>query len=83
MELLTTDRLGDIWEKIRSDAEGRRALKRLEEAGFRISHLTPSDATFKRPCWADYVAALPLLPNRPSQFIVVARDPLGEDSCPE
>jgi hypothetical protein len=65
-ESLTTERLCDIWEKTRSDAEGRRALERLDEAGFPISHLTPNDATFKRPCWADYVAALPLLPNRPS-----------------
>jgi hypothetical protein len=65
-EPLTTKQLCDIWEKILSDSDGRRALKRLDEAGFRISHLTPSDATFERPCWADYVAAIPLLPNRPS-----------------
>jgi len=63
---LTTERLCDIWEKVRSDGTGRRALKRLDEAGFRISHLSPSDATFERPCWADYVAAIPLLPNKPS-----------------
>jgi hypothetical protein len=65
-EPLTTERLCDIWEKIRSDAEGRRALERLGEAGFPISHLKPKDATFKDPNWADYVAALPLLPNKPS-----------------
>src|SRR5580700_4064283 len=65
-ERLTTERLCDIWEKIRSDAQGRRALRRLDEAGFRISHLTPTDATFRHPSWADYIAALPLLPNKPS-----------------
>jgi hypothetical protein len=65
-EPLTTDQLCGIWEKILSDSDGRRALKRLDEAGFRISHLSPSDATFERPCWADYIAAIPLLPNKPS-----------------
>ena len=63
---LTTEQLCDIWEKIRSDSDGRKALERLDEAGFRISHLTPTDATFGHPSWADYVAALPLLPNKPS-----------------
>ena len=64
-EPLTTKQLCDIWEKILSDSVGR-GLKRLDEAGFPISHLTPSDATFERPCWADYVAAIPLLLNKPS-----------------
>jgi hypothetical protein len=65
-EPLTTERLCDIWEKIRSDDQGRRALGRLDEAGFRISHLKPTDATFGHPSWADYIAALPLVPNKPS-----------------
>lgn len=65
-EPLTTERLCDIWEKILSDSDGRRALERLGEAGFRISDLKPKDATFKHPTWADYIAALPLLPNKPS-----------------
>jgi hypothetical protein len=63
---LTTEQLCDIWEKIRSDPDARKALERLDKAGFRISHLKPSDATFKHPSWADYIAALPLLPNKPS-----------------
>ena len=65
-EPFTTERLCGIWKKIRSDTEARRALKRLHKAGFRISRLKPSDATFKHPNWADYFAALPLLPNAPS-----------------
>lgn len=65
-EPLTTERLCDIWKKILSDTDGRRALKQLDKAGFPISHLTPSDATFKHPSWADYIASLPLLPNKPS-----------------
>jgi hypothetical protein len=28
--------------------------------------LKPRDASFKPPSWADYIAALPLLPNKPS-----------------
>jgi hypothetical protein len=65
-EPLTNERLCDIWEKILSDSDGRRALERLDKAGFPISHLTPTDATFRHPSWADYIAALPLLPNTPS-----------------
>ena len=62
----TTEQLSDIWEKIRSDPVAHTALRRLDRAGFRISHLKPCDATFKHPCWADYIAALPLVPNKPS-----------------
>ena len=62
----TTEQLYGIWEKICSYPEAQRALERLDEAGFRISHLKPGDATFKHPSWADYIAALPLVPNRPS-----------------
>lgn len=65
-EPLTTEQLHGIWEKILSDTDARSALERLDEAGFRIAHLKPSDATFKHPTWADYFAALPLLPNAPS-----------------
>jgi hypothetical protein len=65
-EPLTTERLRYIWEKIFSNTRARRALRRLDEEGFRISHLKPSDATFKNPSWADYIAALPFLPNEPT-----------------
>jgi hypothetical protein len=63
---LTTEQLCIIWEKIQSDSDAHRALERLDEAGFRISHLKPQDATFKHPSWADYIAAIPLLPNEPT-----------------
>lgn len=65
-ELLSTERLCDIWKKILSDRRAKAALERLAQAGFPIAHLQPSDATFKHPSWADYIAALPLLPNKPS-----------------
>jgi hypothetical protein len=65
-ELLTTEQLRVNWEKIRSDPDAHSALERLNEAGFRISHLKPNDATFKYPTWADYIAALPLVPNKTS-----------------
>ncbi len=61
-----TERLRDIWGKVLSDTDARTALERLDEAGFRISHLKPRDATFQYPNWADCVAALPFLPNKPS-----------------
>jgi hypothetical protein len=64
---LTTERLCEIWVKIAADPRARRALKRLDQAGFRISHMKPMDATFNdHPCWADYIAAVPLVPNKPS-----------------
>jgi hypothetical protein len=65
-ELLTTQRLCEIWEKVLSDIDARGAFERLGKAGFPISHLKPNDATFKRPSWPDYICALPLLPNKPS-----------------
>lgn len=65
-ESQTTAQLCEIWDKIRSDPDARGALERLDGAGFRISHLKPMDATFKQPSWADYIAALPLVPNKPS-----------------
>jgi hypothetical protein len=64
--LFTTEQLCDIWEKVCSDPDAQRALERLDEAGFRLSHLKPQDATFKHPNWADYIAAIPLLRNKPS-----------------
>ncbi len=67
MEALTLERLCEIWSKILKDPTARKALQRLGMQGFNISHLTPRDATFQRPNWADYIAAIPLLPNRPSR----------------
>jgi hypothetical protein len=64
-EPLTTERLCEIWEKVLSDINARGALERLGHAGFPISHLKPQDATFLHPSWADYICALPLLPNKP------------------
>lgn len=64
--MLTTERLREIWRKVLTDTDAREALKRLERAGFPISHLKPNDATFVHPNWADYISALPLLPNKPS-----------------
>lgn len=62
----TTEQLCHIWEKILADTDGRTALEQLDKAGFPISHLKPMDATFQHPSWADYVSALPLLPDEPS-----------------
>jgi hypothetical protein len=61
----TTKQLREIWERIRYDNIASSALRRLDKAGFQISHLVPRDATFKHPNWTDYIAALPLLPNKP------------------
>jgi hypothetical protein len=63
---LTTARLRAIWKKIEADPDARKALDRIDKAGFSISHLEPNDASFKQPTWADYVAAIPVVPNKPS-----------------
>ena len=65
-EPIPIEQLRDIWEKIRSDPDARKALEQLEEEGFRNSQLNPRDPTFKHPNWADHFAALPLLPNKPT-----------------
>jgi len=65
-KLPTTEQLCEIWKKVLSDPDAHRALDQLDKAGFGISHLKPRDATFKHPCWADYIAAAPLLSNKPS-----------------
>jgi hypothetical protein len=61
------ERVLNVWTTILQDSDARRALKKLSEDGFAISHLTPTDATFKHPSWADYIAAIPFLPNRLSR----------------
>jgi hypothetical protein len=61
---ITTGQLREIWKKIKSNSDAREALGRLNKAGFSISDLEPRDATFKQPSWADYVAAIPLVPNK-------------------
>jgi hypothetical protein len=65
-EPLTTQRLCEIWDKVLTDPDARRALERLEKAGFLISNLKPNDAAFVHPTWADYITAIPLLPDKPS-----------------
>jgi hypothetical protein len=65
-EPLTTQRLYEIWDKVLADPDARRALERLDKAGFLISHLKPNDAAFVHPTWADYITAIPLLPEKPS-----------------
>src|SRR5579871_3722223 len=73
---LTFGQLNDVWQKILKDPEGRWALARLKKDGFRIGHLKPQDPTFKQPCWADYIAALPFLPNRSARRQIHRRSTL-------
>jgi hypothetical protein len=67
MKALTLERLTEVWEKILKDEDARQALAVLEEHGFKISHLRPQDPSFQYPSWADYFAAIPLVPYRPSR----------------
>jgi hypothetical protein len=56
-----------VWTKISKDPAAHKAFVKLRKAGFPIADLQPQDPTFKNPSWADYIAALPFLPNRPSR----------------
>jgi hypothetical protein len=60
----TLDQLIAIWRKILADSDAKRALTKLKRDGFAIDHLMPHD--LRHPCSADYIAAIPFLPNRPS-----------------
>ncbi len=67
LKLPTLDQLKSVWNGVLKDPEALRALDRLERAGFKIKDLGPHDPTFRRPCWADYIAAIPLLESRPAR----------------
>ena len=66
-ESLTLDQLTSVWNGVLRDADAQWALNRLDQAGFKIKHLSPCDPTFRRPCWADYIAAIPYLADRPAR----------------
>jgi hypothetical protein len=61
---LTVKELVAVWRGILANPDAKRALAKLKQDGFAIDHLMPHDLRY--PCWADYLAAIPFLPNRPS-----------------
>lgn len=67
LKLPTSGQLKSVWSRIQKDATAQAALDQLERDGFKVGHLRPQDPTFHNPSWADYIAAIPLLPNRPSR----------------
>ena len=67
MKQPTVSQLCDVWNGVIQDREAREALNRLQRDGFHVAHLKPRDPTLKRPNWADYIAAIPFLSNRPSR----------------
>lgn len=78
LKLPTLDQLNSVWNGVLNDVTARGALDRLKREGFDIGRLTPHDPTFKRPSWADYVAAIPLLENRPTRTRVHRPGVLGK-----
>ena len=64
---LTLSELNSVWNGTLKDPTARSALDQLKREGFNILHLSPQDPTFHHPSWADYIAAIPLLDNRPSR----------------
>jgi hypothetical protein len=54
-----------VWQRILDNPEAKRVLAKLKRDGFAIDHLVPHDLRY--PCWADYIASIPFLPNRPSR----------------
>jgi hypothetical protein len=62
---LTLDELNAVWRRILDNPEAKKALAKLKRDGFAIDHLMPHGPRY--PCWADYIASIPFLPNRPSR----------------
>ena len=69
-KLPTLGQLIDVWNGVLRDREALQALDSLEQAGFNIKHLSPLDPTFRHPCWADYIAAIPFLKTQPARWRV-------------
>ena len=67
LKLPTLGQLKSVWSGIEKDPAALAALEQLNRHGFNVQHLSPRDPTFRSPSWADYIAAIPLLPNRPSR----------------
>jgi len=67
MENLNLKKLQDVWSKILKDRDAKRAMRRLKRDGFGISQRRLQNHTLQHPNWAFYIAAIPLLPNRPSR----------------
>jgi len=67
MKLPTLNQLKAVWSGVLKDPAAREALDQLEKDGFKIRHLSPQDPTFHSSSWADYVAAIPLVPKQPSR----------------
>ena len=67
LKLLTLSQFNFVWNGVLLDATARAALDQLKRDGFNIGQLRPRDPTFQSPSWADYIAAIPLLENRPSR----------------
>lgn len=65
MKSLTLDQLKGVWQGILDDPDAKRALAKLKRDGFGLDDLMPHDLNY--PCWADYIASIPYLPNRPSR----------------
>lgn len=66
-KLPTLGQLKSVWNGVLKDPQAQDALDRLEQAGFKIKHLSPNRLTFRHPCWADYIAAIPFLENLPAR----------------
>ncbi len=67
LRLPTLDQLNAVWNGVLKDPTARRALDQLEQDGFKTGDLRPRDPTFHNPSWIDYIAAIPLVENRPSR----------------
>jgi hypothetical protein len=78
LKLPTQDRLSSVWNGVLKDAAARAALAQLKRDGFNIEDLSPQDSTFHSPSWADYLAAIPLVENRPSRSHFHRRISLGK-----
>ena len=65
MKSLTLKQLKPVWRGILANPEAMEALAKLKKDGFPRKELKLQD--LKHPSWADYVAAIPFLPDRSSR----------------
>jgi hypothetical protein len=76
LKLPTLGQSNSVWNGVLKDETARAALDQIKQAGFDIGHLRPRDPTFQSPSFADYVAAMPLLEDRPTRRDIHRHDSL-------
>lgn len=76
LKMPTLGQSNSVWSGVLKDPIARKALDQLKRDGFDIGRLSPRDPTFNKESWADSIAAIPLLENRPTRRHIHRHDSL-------